>query len=53
MKEPKKRKETKGGPVYEKPIIMKERTMTFPMDIINSLGYRISCTQCSSCHGCR
>jgi hypothetical protein len=42
---------TKKG--YEKPIIKKEETMNFPVEIINSLGDEAVCRQCSSCHGCR
>ena len=40
--------------VYEKPVLKKEQTMRFPVEIINkSTGKRIVCMQCSSCHGCR
>jgi len=38
---------------YEKPYFKKEKTMNFPMEIINSLGSKIVCKQCSSCHGCQ
>jgi len=38
---------------YEKPTLKKEKTMNFPVEIINSSGKRIVCRQCSSCHGCR
>ena len=38
---------------YEKPVLKKEKTMNFPIEIINSSGKRIVCKQCSSCHGCR
>lgn len=39
--------------VYEKPIVEKERKMTFPTEIIEAKGKRLVCKQCSSCHGCR
>jgi len=40
--------------VYEKPIMEKEKTMRFPIEIINKLaGKGIVCKQCSGCHGCR
>jgi hypothetical protein len=38
---------------YETPMIKKEKTMNFPVEIINSSGKKIVCRQCSSCHGCR
>lgn len=38
---------------YEKPILKKEKTMNFPIEIINAAGKRVVCRQCSSCHGCR
>jgi cytochrome c len=40
--------------VYEKPTLKRERTMNFPVEIINkSSGKKIVCKQCSGCHGCR
>jgi len=38
---------------YEKPILKKEKTMNFPIEIINGSNKRIVCRQCSGCHGCR
>ncbi len=38
---------------YKKPLLKKEKTMNFPVEIINSSGEKIVCRQCSSCHGCR
>lgn len=38
---------------YQKPTLKKEKTMNFPIEIINSSAKRIVCRQCSSCHGCR
>ena len=38
---------------YERPIVVKEKKMTFPIQVIESNGKRIVCKQCSSCHGCR
>ena len=35
---------------YEKPILKKEKTMNFPVEIINAAGRRVVCRQCSSCH---
>lgn len=46
MKERKKK-------AYEKPVLKKEKTMNFPVEIIDSLGKRIACRQCSSCHACQ
>lgn len=45
-------KETKDKPAYEKPFIKKETQMNFPVEIIDSLGSKIVCRQCSGCHGC-
>ena len=38
---------------YERPIVVKEREMNFPLEIIQANGKRVVCKQCSSCHGCR
>jgi hypothetical protein len=38
---------------YESPILVKEKKMTFPIQIIEAKGKRVVCKQCSSCHGCR
>jgi hypothetical protein len=39
---------------YESPVLKKEKTMNFPIEIINtSSGKKIVCRQCSGCHGCR
>lgn len=38
---------------YEKPVIIKQTKMTFPIDILNKHGKGQVCKQCSSCHGCR
>ena len=39
---------------YEKPTIIKEETMNFPLEIIATVtGEKILCMQCSGCHGCR
>ena len=39
---------------YEKPVIKKEKTMNFPVEIINTQSNKkIVCRQCSGCHGCR
>lgn len=38
---------------YEQPILIKQNKMNFPIEIINALGKRIICKQCSSCHACR
>lgn len=38
---------------YEKPIIIKQTKMTFPIDIMESNGKGFVCKQCSSCHSCR
>ena len=50
MKKPKYVKPKIG---YEKPKIVKETEMTFPLDIIKAAGGDTVCRQCSSCHGCR
>lgn len=38
---------------YEKPVIIKQTKMTFPIDIMVANGKGCVCRQCSSCHGCR
>jgi len=38
---------------YEHPVLVKEKKMTFPMQIIEANCKRVVCRQCSSCHGCR
>jgi hypothetical protein len=38
---------------YERPVVFKEKKMTFPMEIIQANGKRVVCKQCSSCHACR
>ncbi|MBU0767539.1 MAG: hypothetical protein KJ687_00385 [Proteobacteria bacterium] len=38
---------------YEKPVIIKQTKMTFPLDIMEANGKGIVCKQCSSCHSCR
>lgn len=39
--------------VYEKPRIVKETTMRFPIELIMAKAGGTVCKQCSSCHGCR
>lgn len=38
---------------YEKPSIKKEKTMRFPLELLEATGKGVVCRQCSSCHGCR
>ena len=38
---------------YEKPRIVKEKKMAFPMSIIHAKTGNVVCKQCSSCHGCK
>ena len=38
---------------YERPVLVKEKKMTFPVQIIEANGKHIVCKQCSSCHSCR
>lgn len=38
---------------YEKPKIVRQVNMSFPIDIIEATGKRIVCKQCSACHNCR
>ena len=38
---------------YQKPKIVKNTKMTFPLDMIRVAGKGVVCRQCSSCHGCR
>lgn len=45
-----KKEETKK---YEKPAIVKQTKMTFPIDIMEANGKGVVCRQCSSCHSCR
>lgn len=46
-------KEVKKSNNYEKPIIVKQTKMQFPLDIIKAKGKGVVCKQCSSCHSCR
>jgi hypothetical protein len=46
-------KKTKEIKKYEKPKIIKQTKMQFPIDIIESTGKGAICKQCSSCHSCR
>lgn len=46
-------KKTKKSKTYEKPKIVKQDKMRFPLDIIEATGKGVVCRQCSSCHGCR
>ncbi len=39
------------GKKYEKPSIVRQVKMTFPIDIMEAKGK--VCKQCSSCHSCR
>ena len=38
---------------YQKPQIVKQTKMRFPLDIIEAKGKGLVCKQCSSCHNCR
>ncbi len=38
---------------YERPVVVKQERMTFPLEILEAKGKRVVCRQCSSCHGCR
>lgn len=38
---------------YEKPTIVKQTKMRFPIDIIEANDKDQVCKQCSSCHSCR
>lgn len=38
---------------YEKPILVKENIMKFPLQIIDKANKKVVCKQCSGCHGCR
>lgn len=38
---------------YTPPILIKEKKMRFPLQIIEANGKRLVCKQCSGCHGCR
>lgn len=46
-------KETKQIKKYEKPRIVKQTKMRFPIDILECTGKGQVCKQCSSCHNCR
>jgi len=39
--------------VYKKPLFIKNKKMTFPMDIIAKFNGGRLCAQCSACHGCQ
>ena len=38
---------------YERPVLVREKKMNFPVQILESNGKRLVCKQCSSCHACR
>jgi hypothetical protein len=38
---------------YEKPIFEKEKSLTFPKEIMEQFNGGRFCVQCSGCHGCR
>ena len=38
---------------YQRPVVVKQEKMSFPIEIIEADGKRIVCRQCSSCHACR
>ena len=38
---------------YERPVIVKEKKMSFPIEIMEAGGKRVVCKQCSTCHACR
>jgi len=42
----------KNRKAYERPILVKEKKMAFPIQIILASGRRVICRQCSSCHAC-
>lgn len=46
-------KTMKKTPKYEKPKIVREDKMCFPIDIIEATGKGVVCKQCSACHNCR
>ncbi len=52
---PLKKENLNGSPSrkYEKPVIIEQIKMTFPMDIMEATGKGVVCKQCSSCHSCR
>jgi hypothetical protein len=39
--------------IYQKPVITNEKNMTFMFDGIKKTMPKMTCRQCSSCHGCR
>lgn len=49
----KEKKSGKARRVYNKPVFIKERELTFPEEIIKEFNGGKYCLQCSSCHGCR
>lgn len=54
MEEIKKRIETKEKKSsYERPVLVKEKKMDFPIRILEASGKQVVCKQCSSCHACR
>ena len=45
-------KQIKPKKDYQKPVMKKENSMNFPIEIMSN-GKSIVCRGCSSCHGCR
>lgn len=46
-------KKIRKSKIYEKPKIVKQTKMRFPLDIIEVRAKGGVCKQCSSCHSCR
>ncbi len=40
-------------PQYEKPELIKAEKMVFMFEPYNTIASKISCRQCSGCHGCK
>lgn len=38
---------------YQKPRIVRQDKMRFPLRGLENLNKELACRQCSSCHGCR
>jgi len=47
------KKSTEFRDVYEWPVFVKEKELTFPKEFIETFNGGRFCVQCSGCHGCR
>ena len=47
-----KKKVEKSRSVYRKPVFIKEKSLSFPREIMEQFNGSRFCVQCSGCHSC-